>query len=83
MNGTDPVEWSLDTAWADNLGALFTYSGQSESIYSTSTVETSEPGTTTIDYWAQVPGAEWLHIIRNVVIFGKAPADMIASTTTP
>ena len=36
------------------LDALFTLEGQSETVYSTSTVDTAQAGTTTIDY-AVVP----------------------------
>jgi hypothetical protein len=74
-----------------NLGALFTHDGQSETIYSTSTVDTPATGTTTIDYWAQVPGAEWLHVTRDVVVEGAAndnqatssPPITTASSTPP
>lgn len=31
---------------------LFTHAGASETIYSTSTVDVSTAGTTTLDYWA-------------------------------
>jgi hypothetical protein len=69
LNGNNPVVWQLDAAWQDNLGALFTHDSQSETIYSTSTVDTTQSGTTTIDYWALVPSTrQWLHTTRDVVI---------------
>lgn len=72
LNGNNPVVWQLGTAWQD-IGALFTYDGQSETLYSTTPVDTTISGTATIDYWPQVPGAEWLHTTRAVVI--PAPAN--------
>ena len=54
--------------WHDNLGALFTHDGIAETVYSTSTVDVSAAGTTTLDYWAQIPGAAWLHATRDVVV---------------
>jgi len=87
LTGNDPVDWQAGTPWQDNLGALFTHDGQSETIYSTSTVDTSAVGTTTIDYWAQVPGANLLHATRAVVVNGAAndnspPATNNAATTS-
>ena len=55
VNGNNPVVWQLNTVWQDNLGALFVHDGMSETIYSTSTVDTGVSGTTTIQYWASVP----------------------------
>ena len=55
VNGNNPATWQEGTPWQDNLGVLFTHDGENETVYSTSTVDTSQPGTTTIDYWAQVP----------------------------
>ena len=77
LNGNDPATWTLNTAWQDNLGALFTYSATTtgpvtSTIYSTSTIDTTQPGTTTIDYWAQVPNGDWLHTTRDVVIQAAA-----------
>ena len=81
VNGNDPAQWPLNQIWNDNLGALFSHDGQSETIYSTTTIDTSVAGTTTIDYWAQVPEAQWLHTTRDVVI--PAPAnDNDPATTT-
>jgi hypothetical protein len=80
-NGNNPTEWQEGTAWQDNLGALFTHAGQSETIYSTTTVDTTISGTTTIDYWAQVPGASVLHATRDVVIKGAANDNGISSPT--
>ncbi len=55
LNGNNPAQWPLNTAWQDNLGALFVHDVMSETIYSTSTVDTGVSGTTTIQYWAKVP----------------------------
>jgi endosialidase-like protein/single cache domain-containing protein len=46
FNGNNPAEWQLNQPWQDNLGALFTHDGQSETTYSTSTADTTQPGTT-------------------------------------
>ena len=88
VNGNNPSHWEANKPWQDNLGALSTHNGQSETIYSTSTVDTAIAGTTTIDYWAPVPGPQWLHTTRAVVIApanenAPAPDDALASTTTP
>ena len=72
LNGNNPVTWQMGTAWQDNLGALFTHDGIAETIYSTSTVDVAQSGTTTIDYWAQAPGAQWLHTTRDIVIASPA-----------
>jgi hypothetical protein len=73
LNGNNPATWPLGTAWSDNLGALFTHAGQSETIYSTSTVDTTQAGTTTISYWAVIPSSQQvLHATRDVVIEGAA-----------
>jgi hypothetical protein len=45
-------------------------------------VDTTTYGTTTISYWAQVPGAVWLHTTRAVVIEG-ANANAATASTTP
>ena len=69
LNGLNPATWTLNTSWQDNLGALFTHDGQSETIYSTSTVDSVQAGTTTLDYWAVVPSTQqWFHATRAVVI---------------
>jgi hypothetical protein len=52
LPGSDPVDWQQNTPWQDNLGALFANGGQSTTIYSTTTVDVSDAGTTTIYYWA-------------------------------
>jgi hypothetical protein len=84
LNGNDPVQWQLNTPWQDNLGALFTHDGQSETIYSTSTVDVSIAGTTTIDYWAVVPTSQqWLHTTREVVIAVPANDNTAAATSSP
>ncbi len=86
INGNNPVTWQLYTAWQDNLGALFVHDGMSETIYSTTTIDTSVSGTTTIQYWAQVPNTqEWLTVIRTVVVPANdnIPPTSTASTTTP
>jgi hypothetical protein len=54
LNGNNPATWPLGASLNDNLGALFTHDGISETIYSTSTVDTTIASTTTIDYWAVV-----------------------------
>jgi endosialidase-like protein len=85
LNGNNPVDWQEGTPWQDNLGALFTHAGQSETIYSTTTVDTTISGTTTLDYWAVVPtSGAILHTTRNVVI--PAPANdnaPIVATSSP
>ena len=45
VNGNNPAQWEVGQPWQDNLGALFTHDGQSEAIYSTSTIE---PGALTL-----------------------------------
>lgn len=78
LQGNNPQEWALNTPWSDNLGALFTHSSGSETVYSTSTIDTSVAGTTTIEYWALVPAtSEWLTALREVVIVGE-----VVGTTT-
>lgn len=73
LNGNNPVAWQSGQAWQDNLGALFMHDGQSETIYSTSTVDTTQSGTTTIDYWAfAVSAQQWLHASRDVAISSPA-----------
>jgi hypothetical protein len=52
VNGNNPAQWQLNQPWQDNLGALFTSGGQNETIYSTSTIDVSQSGTTTISYRA-------------------------------
>jgi hypothetical protein len=75
VNGNSPAQWPLGAAWNDNLGALFTHGGQSETVYSTSTIDTSVAGTSTVDYWAEVPSTEhWLHTTRNVVVSAPTTA---------
>ncbi|MEQ1718972.1 MAG: tail fiber domain-containing protein [Hyphomicrobium sp.] len=69
LNGNNPAQWPLNSVWQDNLGSLFTHDGISETIYSTSTIDTSVSGTTTVQYWAQIPSSlEWLMVTRAVVI---------------
>jgi hypothetical protein len=71
---TTQQQWQLNQPWQDNLGALFAHDGENETVYSTSTVDTTQPGTTTIDYWAIVPATQqWLHTTRDIVI--PAPAN--------
>jgi hypothetical protein len=91
VNRANPAQWDLNKPWQDNLGALFTNAGQSETVYSTSTVDVSTPGMSTVDYWAQIPGAEWLHATRDVVVGAPAndnpppltPTGTSTATTTP
>lgn len=80
LNGNNPAEWPLNQAWNDNLGALFTHDGQSETIHSTTTVDVTVAGTNTIDYWAQIPGANFLHTTRAVVVEGAANENQAIST---
>jgi hypothetical protein len=69
VNGNNPAEWQEGTPWQDNLGALFTHDGISETIYSTSTIDVTVSGTTTVNYWAVIPSSqEILHATRDVVI---------------
>jgi hypothetical protein len=73
VNGNNPAEWPFNQAWNDNLGALFTHDGQAETIYSTSTVDVTQSGTTTLDYWAVVPSSQQImHATRDIVIQGAA-----------
>jgi hypothetical protein len=82
VNGNNPATWPLGQTWTDNLGALFTHDGQSETIYSTSTIDTTSAGTTTIDYWAVVPSSQQvLHATRVVIV--SAPANDNQATSTP
>jgi hypothetical protein len=65
LNGNNPAQWQLNTPWNDNLGALFTHDGQSVTIYSTSTVDATASGTSSIDYSAAIPSSQqWLHSTR-------------------
>jgi hypothetical protein len=89
INGNNPaqMEWPLNQIWNDNLGALFTHAGQSTTIYSTSTIDVTVSGTSTVDYWTEVPSTEhWLHTTRTVVIQGaandNAPIVRLAATGT-
>jgi hypothetical protein len=69
----NPATWPLNQVWNDNLGALFTHDGQSETIYSTTTDDTTISGTTTLDYWAVIPSSQQiLHATRDVFIEGAA-----------
>jgi DMSO reductase anchor subunit len=55
----------------------------SETIYSTSTVDTTQAGTTTIDYWATNPATgEVLHAIRGIVITAAANDNTPVTTAT-
>jgi hypothetical protein len=86
VNGNNPAQWPLNQMWNDNLGALFTHDGQSETIYSTSTVDTTISDTTTIDYWAVIPSTQqFLHATRDVVVTGAQAANdnAPAATSTP
>lgn len=82
MNGNNPATWPHNQIWNDNLGALFPHDGGAETIYSTTSVDVIQSGTTTIDYWAQVPGAEWLHTTRDVVVEGPANENDPATSAT-
>ena len=87
LNGNNPAQWEANMPWQDNLGALFSHNGISETIYSTSTVDTTVSGTTTLDYWAVVPSSQQvLHATRAVVIVRAAndnapPQDLPATGT--
>jgi hypothetical protein len=90
INGNDPATWQMNTPWSDNLGALFSHNGINETIYSTSTVNTSATGTTTIDYWATwysdpsaTSSAHTLHATRQVVVIDPFASATSASSTTP
>ena len=84
VNGNNPAQWDLNKPWQDNLGALFTHGGQSETIYSTTTVDVSAAGTATLDYWAAVPlTQQWLHANRAVVVEGASNENAPAATSTP
>jgi hypothetical protein len=63
------------------LRALFTHDGIAETIYSTTTVDTTAPGTTTLDYWAVIPSTQqWLHAARAVVIESAANDNQVSSS---
>jgi hypothetical protein len=85
VNGNNPVEWQANTLWQDNLGGLFTHAGQTERSPPPPS-EVTAAGTTTVEYWAQVPGAEWLHTSRDVVVEGaandNAPITPLSATGT-
>jgi hypothetical protein len=82
VNGNNPAQWPRNQIWNDNLGALFTHDGESETIYSTTTVDTTVSGTTTLDYWALIPSSQQaLHTTRVVVV--NAPANDNQATSTP
>jgi hypothetical protein len=81
VNGNDPAQWQEGTPWQDNLGALFTHDGQSETIYSTSTIDVTVSGTSTIDYWAVIPSSQQvLHASRDVVISPTANDNVPVAT---
>jgi hypothetical protein len=83
VNGNNPSEWPLNQIWNDNLGALLAHDGQSETIYSTSTVDTTISGTSTIDYWAVIPPSQQvLHATRDVVVQGAANDNLPPLDTT-
>lgn len=65
-NGNNPAQRPLGTTTS-----LFTYAGQSETIYATTTVDANAAGTTTIDCWAQVRGSNFIHATREVVVSGQ------------
>jgi hypothetical protein len=73
VNGNNPIQWEANKLWQDNLGALFTHAGHSETIYSTTTVGVSTAGTTTIDYWAVI----------HIFVDGIATDPVAIYTTTP
>jgi hypothetical protein len=84
VNGNNPAQWPLNQVWNDNLGALFSHDGISETIYSTSTVDVSTAGTTTIDYWALIPtSGHFLHATRAVVIPAPANQNVPAASSIP
>jgi hypothetical protein len=90
LTGNNPATWPQNFPFKDNLGALFNHPTQagnpvSETIYSTSTVDTTKAGTTTIDYWATDPSTgDVLHAIRGIVITAPAAAaNDNAPVTTP
>jgi hypothetical protein len=64
VNGNNPAQWQAGTPWQDNLGALFTHAGQSETIYSTSTIDVSSAGTTIIDSGRSSPRPKQLSTPR-------------------
>ncbi len=81
INGNNPATWQQDAPWHDNLGALFTHDGGSETIYSTSTVDTTEADATTIDYWAVVRATQqWLHASRTIIVSAAAN---VSDASTP
>jgi hypothetical protein len=73
-------------SYAHSLLTLFTHGDQSETIYSTTTVDVTQSDATTIDYWALVPSTDrWLHTTRDVVIEGAANdnAPIVATSSPP
>ena len=81
VNGNDPAQLNVGESFAD-LGALFTHDSLLETVTSTSTVDTTKAGTTTLDYWAVVPSTQaWLHATRAVVV--SAPDTGAAKDNPP
>ncbi len=74
---------------AHSLLTLFTHNGQSETIYSTTTVDVRKTGTTTVDYWAVVPTTQQvLHTTRTIVVAGaandnQASTPVVATSSSP
>jgi hypothetical protein len=85
LNGNNPA--TILNATFSDLGALFTHDGIAETVMSTSTIDTSMAGTSTLDYWAVVPATQQvLHATREVVIQSPANDNPPATTnalTTP
>jgi endosialidase-like protein len=81
VNGNSPAQWPLNQIWNDNLGALFTHNGIAETVYSTSTIDTTVAGTSTVNYWATIPtSGAILHATRAVVVAGAANDNQASST---
>ena len=68
LNGNPTSTLPIGAVFID-LGAALTRDGQTETITSTTTLDTSVAGTTTLDYWAHVISPDaWLHASRAVII---------------
>jgi surface protein with Ig-like domain len=82
INGNSPAQWPLNQIWNDNLGALFTHAGQSETIYSTTTVDTTLPGSHTIVYVVSDSSGLTSTTTRTVIVSVPANDNQASSTPT-
>lgn len=88
LNGNATSTIDRNTTYSD-LGATFTHSGTTETIYATTTVDTSEVGTTTLDYYGTyytdptaTSSAVTLHAARVVIVIDPYAAQEQQATST-